>query len=331
MLRLSLALLAVGAARGFAPSASYRARGVARAADALAEGAGPVDVDAAEVLPDDAPERRDALRSALLRLAASTNRGEAASEAERRSAASLCEGLEALNPMPRPAAAFPELAGTWELLYASTQLFRSSPFFMAGRAVCAEGAQAERYDWFCEMHRAALAVSTIGKVRQIVSSDRLVSEFETTAGAVPGAAGAIALANTFEALPFVVSGAIVTTAALTVCDAPASEWELALRGVEVKGSNVPGLRQLLDGGLSLDSKALGETLESAVPSYHNPRPRFATTFLDDDLRISRDQDGKIFVYARVSASTEPTDYSARPADLGAGKIWDGFSRAFLGQ
>ena len=45
--------------------------------------------------------------------------------------------------------------------------------------------------------------------------------------------------------------------------------------------------------------ALGETLESAVPSYHNPRPRFATTFLDDDLRISRDQDGKLFVSSKV--------------------------------
>ena len=58
MLRLSLALLAVGAARGFALSASYRTRGVARAADALAEGAGLVDEGALRG-PEDQGAARD--------------------------------------------------------------------------------------------------------------------------------------------------------------------------------------------------------------------------------------------------------------------------------
>ena len=59
------------------------------------------------------------------------------------------------------------------------------PFFAAGRAVCADGAEAARYDWLCEQHRAALSIATIGAVRQIVSDDKIVSEFETAAGAVP--------------------------------------------------------------------------------------------------------------------------------------------------
>ena len=52
--------------------------------------------------------------------------------------------LEGLNKCNAPAL---ECIGTWDLIFSDTQLFRSSPFFMAGRAVCADGAEAQRYDW----------------------------------------------------------------------------------------------------------------------------------------------------------------------------------------
>lgn len=95
--------------------------------------------------------------------------------------------------------------------------------------------------------------------------------------------------------------------------------------VEVKGSNVPGLRQLLDGGLRLESRQLGNALESTLPNYSNPRPRFRTTFVDGSMRISRDQDGKLFVYTKVSEVSEPTDYSAVEADLGLGGLFRSLS------
>ena len=90
---------------------------------------------------------------------------------------------------------------------------------------------------------------------------------------------------------------------------------LLMDTVEIKGSNVPLLRQVLDSGLKLTTRDLGGVLESSLPSYANPRPLFRTTYLDGDLRISRDQDGKCFVYRRVSAATEPTDHSAAFSDL----------------
>ena len=290
----------------------------------------PVDAEFAE-------ERREALKASLLQLAAVTSRGEAASAADLESARMLASSLEALNPTPNPAAAFPAVAGTWELALCDTQLFRSSPFFMAGRAVCADGAEAEQYDWFCDMHRGALAISTIGKVRQIVSSTRLVSEFEVRAGAVPGAAGAIPLLNSFEALPFVVEGAIVSTADLETvsgggggdaASASASAWELYCDTVEIKGSNIPGVRQALDQGVRLPTRALGEQIARVNTAYSDPRPRFTVSYLDDNLRISRDQDDKLFVYCRTSSSTEPTDYGDRKSDLGASAIFLGFARAF---
>lgn len=122
----------------------------------------------------------------LLKIAATTGRGEFATNAQKDEAAELISVLEGQNPNPdEPAKNLALMNGRWELLYSSTQLFRSSPFFMAGRAVCSTEEQAQQYDWFCDMHRKALAISTIGQVRQVITSTRMVSEFEVNVGSVP--------------------------------------------------------------------------------------------------------------------------------------------------
>ena len=215
------------------------------------------------------------------------------------------------------------IEGTWELLYSDTQLFRSSPFFMAGRAVCSTPEEAERYDWFCDMHRAALAISNIGKVRQIISSDRMVSEFEVKVGSIPFLTAFTPFAYS-GGLPVTIEGAIVSSADITPTD-DGRAWEIFMDTVEIKGSNVPLLRQILDGGVKLGSRDLGSFLEDNVDSYTNPKPVFETTYLDDGVRISRDQDGKVFVYGKVDDSTEPTDYKNVDADLGVAKLLEGLN------
>ena len=198
---------------------------------------------------------------------------------------------------------------------------------MAGRAVCADGDEARQYDWFCDMHRAALAISTIGKVRQIVDANAIVSEFEVSAGAVPFLSDAAPFLRYSGGLPFTITGSIVSTA--SVESNLGDSWRLLMDTVEIKGSNVPLLRQALDAGLKLTTRDLGGVLESTLPSYANPRPLFRTTYLDDDLRVSRDQDGKLFVYRKVSAATAPTDYSASTSDLGIGDLLQGMASSLL--
>ena len=266
---------------------------------------------------DNAAAERTRLAYALLRLAAGCGRGESATEAQKVEARSLASRLEALNPTEQPAYA---CEGTWTLAFSDTQLFRSSPFFMAGRAVCADGAEAARYDWFCEQHRAALSIATIGAVRQIVSDDKIVSEFETAAGAVPFLTDFLPLAYS-GGLPFAVRGALVSSATIEGNDGHG--FELLMDTVEVKGSNLPGVRQALDAGVRLPTRVLGGALEQVLPSYANPKPRFAVTYVDDDLRISRDQDDKLFVYTKASDATTPTDYSDATADLGLGELLQG--------
>lgn len=258
--------------------------------------------------------QRDQLKVQVLRIASASSRGERASAAELDAARTAIESLEALNPTRSPTLA-QECMGTWELVFADTQLFRSSPFFMAGRALCREGDEAARYDWFCDMHRAALQFTNIGKVRQVITPTSIVSEFEVQVGAAPVALG----------YPVNIDGAIVSTA--NIAGNHGDGFELMMEKVEIKGSNVPLLRQTLDGGLALRTEPVGRALESVVSDRDLfPTPLFSTTFLDSDLRISRDQDGKLFVYSRVSDSTTPTSYEDAAADLGIPKLLDGALR-----
>ncbi|CAJ1930889.1 unnamed protein product [Cylindrotheca closterium] len=261
----------------------------------------------------------------LLQMGSSTGRGEFATVAQKDQAMEWIEALEMVNPTPEPSKKTEMMNGRWELLYSSTQLFRSSPFFMAGRAVCSTPEQAKQYDWFCDMHRAALAVSTIGQVRQVVSDTRLVSEFEVKVGAVPFLSDFTPFSYS-GGLPVTVEGAIVSSADITPTY-DGEGWELLMDTVEIKGSNIPGLRRLLDEGLKLESRDLGSFLEDNLAEYDNPRPVFRTTYLSETLRISRDQDGKVFVYGKLSDETEPSDYSTVEADLGLLKLLGGFNDA----
>ena len=273
---------------------------------------------------DEVNESCEETLSALLRIAASTGRGEFASNDQKEKAAELISVLEKNNPTPEPTNN-PMINGRWELVYSSSQLFRSSPFFMAGRAVCTTKDQADQYDWFCDMHRQALAISNIGTVRQVISPTLMISEFEVKVGAVP-------FLNDFTpfsyggGLPFTIDGSIVSQADITPTD-DGKSWELLMDTVQIKGSNIPGLRTILDNGLQLQSRALGSFLENNLDGYTNPRPIFETTYLTESVRISRDQDGKVFVYAKESDDSNSTDYGKVEADLGVLKLLGGFNDA----
>ena len=273
---------------------------------------------------DSMQENCEKTLAALLRIAASSGRGEFANNDQKDKASELIAVLEKNNPTPEPTNN-PMINGCWELVYSSSQLFRSSPFFMAGRAVCSTKEQADQYDWFCDMHRQALAISNIGTVRQVISPTLMVSEFEVKVGAVPFLSDFIPFSYG-GGLPLTIDGSIVSQADITPT-ADGKSWELLMDTVQIKGSNIPGLRSILDNGLQLQSRGLGSFLENNLDGYTNPRPIFETTYLTDSIRISRDQDGKVFVYAKESEESKATDYGKVEADLGVLKLLGGFNDA----
>lgn len=282
-----------------------------------------------------APIDTTAIQNSILRVAASTDRGQYASAAQKESVASLVETLESNKPTQTDtfssSATLPSyLSGTWELTYSTNQLFRSSPFFLAGRSTCKTQAEVDQYNWFCEMHRAALAISTIGVVRQVISRDgKLTNEFEVKVGAVPFVTDFLPFVKYSGGLPLTVDGAIVSTADATPMSMEnKDDWQLYMDTVEIKGSNIPILRNLLDGDNSkLKSRDLSKLLEDNVDAYEVPRPVLRTTYVDSSLRIVRDEDDNIFIYSRVSDSEEVTDYSNVMADLGVASLLEGFNDA----
>jgi len=275
-------------------------------------------------------EEKIRLLQKILIVASSTDRGQFATKLQKEKMEEMISELEARNFSDgfRKPCETKEIEGTWELLYSSTQLFRSSPFFMAGRAVCQTEEEAQSYDWFCDMHRAALAISEIGKVRQIISSDRMVSEFEVNVGSVPFLSDFTPFKYA-GGLPFTINGAIVSSADITPTN-QGTAWDIFMDTVEVKGSNIPLLRSILDNErVSIKSRGLGSFLEENVSGYSNPRPIFETTYLDDTIRISRDQDGKVFVYGKMSDDTEPTEYNGVEADFGLLGLLEGLNDNFF--
>lgn len=107
-------------------------------------------------------EQRRPLKTALLALAARTKRGEIASKLLKSKALQLIEKLETFNPIESPSLSNYSI-GRWELIYSNTNLFRSSPFFMAARAVCKDGDEANSFNLFCDLHRDALALQILEK------------------------------------------------------------------------------------------------------------------------------------------------------------------------
>lgn len=154
----------------------------------------------------------------------------------------------------------------------------------------------------------------------------MVNEFEVKAGAVPFLSDFVRPLRYSGGLPFTLDGAIVSSADVTPREA--GEWEIYMDTVEIKGSNIPFLRSILDREESkLKSRDLSKLLEENVDSYETPRPVLRTTFVDEGMRIVRDEDDNWFVYGRVSDSEEPTDYSGVLPDLGVASLLEGFNDA----
>jgi PAP_fibrillin len=291
--------------------------------------------ETAEITNDAATTSAAATSNNLLfvtTVGASTNRGEFATTAQKMAVQKVVSELEAsanLVPKDRTTVIDTVVTGTWELVYTDTQLFRGSPFFLAGRATCRTESDVEKYNWFCEMHRQALAISQVLAVRQIITNDTMTNEFEVSVAAIPFLHDLTPFSYS-GGLPVTITGAIVSTASLTMLTDPGvpSVMELYMDTVQIKGSNIPFLRQVLDlPQVQLRSRNLARLLEETISFYQPPKPILTTTYLTNQFRITKDQDDHIYIYVRTSTATTPTDYSTKTSDLGLLRLLEGFNDA----
>ena len=244
----------------------------------------PSDYDTSEVLETKGLEvdkneedvvLRDALKRELLLLSSVTNRGEYASQDEQNMLIDLVSQLEAMNPTEDPAH---NSQGEWDLCLSSTQFFRSSPFFQTLRTIAGEDNKQLALNFF-DIHDRATTSGRVGRVRQTISSDELISEVDLEVGIMPG-------------FPIRIKGTVVTTASFQPVSS--DTFETTIGTTTVTGSNIPIINQFLDNvRLELPvSDAIG--LLGQVPVNVNK-----IFYLDEGMRITRDQDDNFFVYTRA--------------------------------
>ncbi|CAN0283733.1 unnamed protein product [Ectocarpus sp. 6 AP-2014] len=225
------------------------------------------------VLADDNPELRETMKREVLSIAATSNRGQVATQEEKDAAMDLIFQLESLNPTP-DATNVNTIGGAWELVYTDTQPFRCSPFFMAlGEVFGEDKGQAET---LFSLHRAATSNGEIGRVRQTISESMLVSEIDLKVGLLPG-------------LPMALKGTVVTKARLNPVSS--DSFTVAVESTSVTNNNILAF---LDDAVEVPVERVYSTLRGSVPEA-----KLSTYYLDDDMRISRMSDDHVFVFVRA--------------------------------
>jgi hypothetical protein len=127
-----------------------------------------------------------------------------------------------------------------------------------------------------EIHDLATTASRVGRVRQTITRDKLISEVDLEVGLVPG-------------LPFRVKGTVISTASLQIVSP--ETWETRIENSQIKGSNIPLFNQMLE--LDLPVRDVFTTILGDTPVV-----LLKTYYVDEGIRITRDVDDNFYVFSR---------------------------------
>lgn len=131
------------------------------------------------------------------------------------------------------------------------------------------------------LHDKATSVGKVGRVRQSISDDgSFSSEVDIEVGLMGG-------------LPFAIKGTVITGANYAVTGPEG--WDLTVKSTQVKRSNVPFLDQLLDDyPLEVPVGSVYDAIRGSVPVA-----KLKTFYVDEAMRITRDQDDNFYVFCRA--------------------------------
>lgn len=265
------------------------------------------------------------IRSQILQIAALTDRGQRLNtfiaptyQEKRGEMNALVERLVAKARDAGKVLSEAELAGDWELVYSDVELFRSSPFFLAieealngspgipalGRWLGATDPK-RKAELFFKLHQLQVmswGVSTVGRIGQTLNFEAglLESTFDTTLFGLT----VIPILGWFKLLP-TFGGRVVTEANGlklgengTLC--------MELQRTQVK--TAPGIPRVpLVDGLLMDRWYPVNGVWKFLPWNGGPFDGRAPTcsvkveYVDEQMRISRDSGGGLFVYMRPTS------------------------------
>ncbi len=187
------------------------------------------------------------------------------------------------------------IEGEWELIYSSVELFRSSPFFLAIEKALNDKTKSELFFKLHLLQVGSFGLSTIGRVGQHINFDtgELISAFDTTIFALT----TIPILGWFKLLP-TFGGRVITLAN----NLKFEDNKISMELVQTKVLEVDGLGKIP----IIDKILMGrwypvKTVWNLLPwNKRNPDCDISVVYVDDDLRITRDMYGALFIYVRPS-------------------------------
>lgn len=226
------------------------------------------------------------LKSVLTDSLWGTERGLSADSDTRAEVLELISQLEGRNPTPSPTEALDKLAGTWKLIYTSNS------------------------ELIALLALGRLPLVTVGDVFQSIDSTTQTVENRIQLSA-PFSRTQLAASATFDVrspkllqIEFI-EGKVGTPELLADFDLPST---VDVLGQSVDLGAVKAALQPLDGPLKAAVGQLGSLLSGAPDlrfPINSPAPNASwllTTYLDDDLRVSRGDGGSIFVLVKEKES-----------------------------
>ena len=225
-----------------------------------------------------------AAKKRLLAVAAASGRGLDATPAQKTAASSLIAELIAANPNPEPATS-PTIDGDWELVYSNTFLFRSSPFFWAVGSMMGDTAD---FFYQAHSHQTGIFGGGVGRVVQTVDTKggRLISD------CVVKASVGIPLLG-FSPV-FAGYGSVITAGRCAAKDGTRLAVTAETTTVRQDDANVLPQLNFLNG----TTVPVEDVMKQVGGGEAGPEVYLDTFYLDDEMRISKLEDGSVFVYQR---------------------------------
>ncbi|CAM9614155.1 unnamed protein product [Choristocarpus tenellus] len=238
------------------------------------------------------------LKLELLRVGALTARGQFATASERGRVEDIIYELEQRTPILDTSTSR-ELEGRWALVYGSEDASRSSPFFWAFRKAT-KGIEDPRPNQDGSISAAIFAITdsipgkSIGEAVQTITNTEIRSEVEVFAGASAGTSQGPLSFPSFRSV-------MTTTSEVVVAEG--MDTTLSVTKTQVRKS---AIGKLLEPIFNLDNVEFSTArVLSPFRKEGSNEVVMTTTFLDHAMRVSRNEEGQIFVFVREDDSELP--------------------------
>ncbi|CAN0024573.1 unnamed protein product [Ascophyllum nodosum] len=281
------------------------------------------------------------LKSKILQLAAVMDRGGMANKGvsnaylgSRDDMRQLVDNLAQLEPVEKPILSA-QLSGKWELLYTTVELFRASPFFQMVEAGYNDPEKSNQFFKLHQLQTGSWGISRIGRITQVVD---LVDPAEPSSGPegsvktvdIKGGGGeetTIVIAQErgvngslesevdlillpLTSLPVIgfwkllptFGGCISTRAHCSLKGDNNEIVELVVESTKLKAVEdvplLPVAGPFFEGREFPTAQVTKQVLGSV------PVTKQTVVYIDDDLRVMRDEAGELFIYSRFDGPTD---------------------------